>query len=429
MEMKKNIYVVNNFSKIDAPSIKPSMDGKYMVWGDDNLYPDYLLELYNEKSSIHKKIIDRKVKMISFYEIDYPNELKEFVDNSWSDDTIQKIIKLISYDLCIFNGFTLGIRWSTDGDYIASIDYIPIQKVRMNVDKDLFFISNNWKGFHPEYKTYPKFNILDNKDKLQILYYKMPQPGVDYYPVPEYSAIITSLESDYRIGNFHYNNIKNGFSGGYAVIFKGGEPTVEQAIQQRADFLAEYTGDSNGGNVVFLYARTPDETPEIIPIPTSGNSELYQSLDERNEQKILTAHGVTNPGLFGIKTPNGLGSKDELIDALTTYQSLEIYPIQKEIENVFNKFIKINGLSGEIKLNKFTIDFGEITEVIEDEMSEYEEADEINEHIKNMTGRQLQGLQRVVRKFNKDEITYEQASTLLRNYGFREDELCVWLKK
>jgi hypothetical protein len=433
-ERKIKSYGINNFSKIDAPLIKPSMNGDYMKWGEKNDYPDYLLELYNEKSSIHKKIIDRKVKMISFYEFIFNNQIKDFIDNNWSDDTIQKIIKMISFDICIFNGFSLAIRWSRSGDIISSIDFIPFHKVRMSEDKSTYFISNNWSKWDCTYKSYPKFSILNNKNKVQIFYFKMPQPGVDYYPVPEYSAVITSIESDYRIGNFHYNNIKNGFSGGYAVIFKNGEPTIEQAMQQKADFLTEYSGDENGGNIVFLYARNSEEAPEIVPIPTSGNSELYGTLDERNIQKILTAHGVTNPILFGIKSANGLGSKDELIDALMSYQSLEIYPIQKEIENVFNKFIKINGLNGEIKMNKFTLDFGEQIEQIEN--SEYSDIEgdenlneEVSEEIKNMTGRQFQGLQRVVRKYNKNEITWEQASLLLKGYGFNDDQIDIWIQK
>ena len=45
-----------------------------------------------------------------------------------------------------------------------------------------------------------------------------------------------------------------------------------------------------------------------------------------------------------------------------------------------------------------------------------------------MTGRQLQGIQRIVRKYNKNEITEAQASSLLKGgFGFDDETIGEWL--
>jgi len=51
-----------------------------------------------------------------------------------------------------------------------------------------------------------------------------------------------------------------------------------------------------------------------------------------------------------------------------------------------------------------------------------------NSVLRDLTGRQMQGLQRIIRKFNKDELTYEQAAQLLKSsYGFADEAVDIWL--
>lgn len=51
-----------------------------------------------------------------------------------------------------------------------------------------------------------------------------------------------------------------------------------------------------------------------------------------------------------------------------------------------------------------------------------------NDALKNLTGRQLQGIQRIVRKFNKEELTFDQAAQLLKQgFGFTDEDVNAWL--
>ena len=57
-----------------------------------------------------------------------------------------------------------------------------------------------------------------------------------------------------------------------------------------------------------------------------------------------------------------------------------------------------------------------------------QEETKVNESLKNLTGRQLQGIQRIVRKFNKEELTFDQASQLLKSgFGFNDEEVNAWI--
>ena len=52
----------------------------------------------------------------------------------------------------------------------------------------------------------------------------------------------------------------------------------------------------------------------------------------------------------------------------------------------------------------------------------------INQNIKQMSGREWQNMMRVVREYNKEKISYEQAAQLLRSaYGLSDEEITTWL--
>jgi len=56
------------------------------------------------------------------------------------------------------------------------------------------------------------------------------------------------------------------------------------------------------------------------------------------------------------------------------------------------------------------------------------ETTEVNESLKNLTGRQMQGIERIVRKYGKGQLTEAQAKLMLKaGYGFSDEDASVWL--
>jgi hypothetical protein len=52
----------------------------------------------------------------------------------------------------------------------------------------------------------------------------------------------------------------------------------------------------------------------------------------------------------------------------------------------------------------------------------------VNENIKKLSGREYQGLLRIVREYNKEKITRGQAAQMLMSgYGLTEEQCSAWL--
>lgn len=58
-----------------------------------------------------------------------------------------------------------------------------------------------------------------------------------------------------------------------------------------------------------------------------------------------------------------------------------------------------------------------------------EEENKVNDNLKNLTGRQMQNVERIVRKFRKSQITYQQAEMMLtQGFGMSREEAKIWLE-
>ena len=56
------------------------------------------------------------------------------------------------------------------------------------------------------------------------------------------------------------------------------------------------------------------------------------------------------------------------------------------------------------------------------------EAIQVNENIKGLKGREYGALMRIIREYNKDKITREQAMQMLMSgYGLSEEDCTAWL--
>ena len=168
--------------------------------GIDNLFPQFLVDVYHMKSITHKTIINRKVKMIAgegFVETLDPL-LSDFIKNKFSDETLNDILIKIAFDLEIHGGFALNIRWNQLGDKIAEINHITFETVRVDKNNSnnglpqYYWISTDW-GYIRKHqpKKIQGFSKKYTENKSQILYVNEYQPGSRmFYPIPIYYSSI-----------------------------------------------------------------------------------------------------------------------------------------------------------------------------------------------------------------------------------------------
>lgn len=349
---------------INVEILKPS--SKWIEWGSNNLYPNYLLSL-KEGSPTISAIIKRMTDMVSGLGFEDTNDskLQSILDNLEGEESLSKVIHKLSYDINIFGMGYLMINWNEDNSYITYFKHVPAEKVRLekpdeNGNINYYYVSPDWKAYRKTENTpvpYAKFNKEDKANKTQIIEFKIYCPGFDYYTAPSYSSSIKYIELESQIGSFHLNNIMNGFAPSMAIQFNGVNPTPEAKARIFNDITEKFCSPTNAGKFLILFNEPGREKAEITPIQTGDNDTKYNLLSEFCTQQILTGSRVTSPELLGIKVPGELGSSDD--KAEERFQTNIIAPIQYYIESILNEVLTQIGVDEELVL-KTTIDSSEI---------------------------------------------------------------------
>lgn len=335
----------------------------YVSYGEDNLYPDYLISLMN-RSAKHNAILKRKAMMIAgngFNKDNIDGIAAQFLANPYNEMSIDEIAFRVAYDLELFGAFSLEIIYSKDKSKIAEINYLPVNKIRLGEDRKNIFFSNDWSNlrkFGPE--KYPTFNTK-NPVGTQILYAKEYRPGTEYYGIPEYISCVNWLELEYEISTFHLNQVKNGFMPSMVINFSNGVPTDDEMKDVIRQLKHDFQG-AKGETVMFLFSDGKDRAAEITPITLNNSDERFIQLNKEITQGVLTGHSITNPGLFGISTPGELGQKSIILESLEIFQSMYIAPKQDIVANIFNQLLKFNNSTTKLYLNKYELDIQKITE-------------------------------------------------------------------
>lgn len=362
--MDKFNFIKHNFNNTsNAPQYKERVSRQgWITYGDDNLYPEYLISLMN-RSTKHNAILKRKASMIAgngFSKEGLDNTAINFIYNPYNTDTLDDIVYKCAYDLEIFGSFSLEIIYSKDKSKIAEINYLPNNKIRLSEDLKSIYYSDDWSNlrkFGPE--KYPILN-LKNPTSNQILYFKEYRAGNEYYSQPDYISAVNYIEMEYEISEFHLSQIKNGFTPAMMISFYNGIPTEEERDDIVRQLKKDYKGAKNAGEVMFVFADKKENGIEVTPIQTNDSDSKYIELSKQITEGILTGHNVTNPGLFGISTPGELGQKNVILESLEIFQSTYINPKQKLIEGVFNKLLSFNNSQSKLVLNKYELDIQKI---------------------------------------------------------------------
>ena len=372
----------------------PSSEG-FISYGNDNLFPQYLLDLY-QSSPTHTALITSIAQMVygeGFIPVDLESKL---AFQSWNmNDELRKCC----FDFKIQGGFALEVQWSLDRSTIANVSHLPFENIRAcEVGDDdkvkVYKYSTDWADTKVEIRTIHTFSSEYAKEfPSQIMYVKPFSPGSFYYPKPDYIGAIHYCEVEKNIGLYHINNIQNGLSPSFSIHFKNGIPPVEERNQIRNDIESQMTGAKGAGKVWITYSDLPEQKPDFEPIPLSDADKQYQFLSEEATSKIMIGHRVTNPMMFGVLVPGKLGGGDELVESNLLFLKHVIEPMRKVINEAIITLLAAAGLSTEVNVG------GE--EVAEANVSQ------------SYTGIQISSALDVITRVGTGELTKDQAVQIL----------------
>lgn len=328
----------------------------WVAYGEDNLYPQYLVGLYNS-SGTHNALVNSISQLVVGEGLTASTPEADAKLKSWSMDT--ELVKAM-LDLKIQGGFALEVQWAMDRKSIARVRHLPFECIRsgqIDVDERVrtYHHSPDWENHrHPENvpTAIRSYHVQDKQDHpTQVVYVKPYAAGSMIYPKPDYIGSINYIELDKAISEYHINNIRNGLSPSFSIHFKNGIPPIEERERIRRDIENQLAGSRNSGKFIITYSDSPERKPDFEPFPVSDVDKQYQFLSEETTSKIMVGHRVVSPAMFGVKTEGQLGSTEELQVASMLFERQVVKPYRKVLGDVLQQLLADSGTPADIEFN------------------------------------------------------------------------------
>jgi hypothetical protein len=453
-----------------VPVMLENRSGKYITYGFANEYPYYLLDNYR-RSSKHNAIVNGKVNYImgggwqagDDLTVEQQARFIKFFDGLSSTEDLNDITEKLVLDLELFNGFAVAVTWSKLGT-IAKMEHVPFEKIRVDKEEKMFQVADWYNDdmmqLFPKIGDIEKIPAFDPENRLgkQLFYYRVYAAGVKHYPLPEYIGGNAWIEADVQVANFHNNNLRNNFWGGYLINFNNGIPTPEEQGDIERQIKRKFSGTDNAGRFVVTFNDDAAKAPTLEPLTPSDMDKQFEILNKAIQQEIFIAHRVTNPMLFGVKTEGQLGGRNELVEAYELFKATYVNDRVRKVERMINYLGSFNGVEGMelIPVEPITERLSEqalLQIMTQDELREKAglqplekpadvvgpnpqpdeqpqavEALQSNDNIKKLSGREYQNLMRIVRQYMQEKITLEMARTMLSaGFGLSAQEIDTML--
>ncbi len=338
--------------KIEPPIIKEDKSNEYVKFGKDNNYPDKMIEL-NKKASLHRSIINKKVRKIVAQGLLSESEQTEtFIREMSKTDMPFEFLEKTAKDLEIQNGFYWEITWAKNGKKINRINHLPYEKCRLGkrnedgvIDKVFYKeegIKKNTRA--SDMDEYPVFDPdTTGKKEPQILYALRYEAGQDYYPLPSYNGAVIDIDTAYQISTYHNANIKNGFAPSYVLFFRGTEPEPDEKNKIVKKMKEKYSGAEQAGQPVVFFLDTGQEEPILKVIESSDNDKQFEVLNKDTKETIVNAHEIPRQ-VVGLESAGSLGNTKEILQATALFQKDYIENEQDYILRHLNALLSVNNL-------------------------------------------------------------------------------------
>lgn len=359
-EQDKENAVVLSFAAIDPALERLIVSAKetkcargWVTWGDRNRYPFYVKGLCREVPTLRSVVLG-------------------FVDYVCGDDvvaarglrgsafdrkgtTAATIVRQTAKSIGELGGFCWKITRNLDRT-IGELEVLPMERVRMNEDGDVFYYSEKWeKGSVTEHVTYPAFVPEFTEVPESVLYVKLWGDGT--YPEPVYAASVKACETERGIDDFHLGNIERGFMGSYLVNFNSGTPNDKIKAEVERTFTQKFSGRRNAGRIMFSWNSDREHQATLQKMEVSDYGEKYETLSKHCQRQIFTAFRA-NPNLFGVATESNGFNSEEYESSFLLFNRTMVKPVQRIILDAFDRVI---GETGVVQIKPFSLEGTDIT--------------------------------------------------------------------
>lgn len=362
-----------------TPVFKEDKQKEWILWGFskdpdekkwNNRLGDYYEWLYNS-SSKNRAIIDTKVDYVTGKGLEINSEsllsralttgekieLGSFVFKINDSGLIRKL----NQNRFKLGGFCFEVIFDKGFKKITP-HYVNMKNLRRSkVDYDsngqeippVYYYTENWGANKPEQnKDFKKFYPFEwthegiEKGKRYIVVYQ--EDDENLYPIPEYTAAIPYIASDYEVGNFVYNNTKNGFTSGWLINFYNGEPQEDQKEEIVQAVKDRFNGSDNSGEPMVVFNDNGQKGVEVLPITPNGQDDRFINLNNQIREEVYSGHKM-DPIIVGLPGENGFNNNaDEKRTAEESFQRKWVASRQRTIEEYVNAILVFNEMKGSV---------------------------------------------------------------------------------
>lgn len=357
-ETKKEVqtYAVLNLSAVDEtpayPKVSANKSGGFIAFGAKNQFPQEIINV-NSKSPVNASIIESTVTYICGKGVrDSKPNADSYVGVPNTTENWDDIIEKIAKDYKTFGGFYFQVIVNK-GSTTVSLFHQDFSEVRIGKITDTgkpesFYISKDWKKTSGknaplELPVWPGSIKNAKKGVAYMFYYWDYVPGLDFYCVPNYYSAFNYIEADGELGVFYKNSINNGFTPS-TIMRMSSNPgdDKKQAFQKEVE--GAFAGARGASRIIVVWGESMDVKSSIEPFQASNNADVYNNVEEKVFQKIISAHRLASPTLAGVSGSGNLsGNAAEIIDAYVLYNYTVVEKLRRKILDKLNIFTKING--------------------------------------------------------------------------------------
>lgn len=359
-----------SFDAHQPPVIFEKKNVDWIIFGDGegyvNNYPQYLQDNY-DKSPTHAAIVNGKINYVvgNGLEVSYYSDVpslalaKATIRSVNQYEDADDLNRKLSTDLIMFGGFYVELIQTKDGKGISA-NHLSFNNIRRSKDdENVWYYTSDWTTRKPQQNE--DFKVFESYDHEKgfgngnyLVDYSIYRSGNEPYALPDYLAANGYIELDWRIGNYLLQNVKNGFSAGFLINFYNGHPEPEQKREIEKQIKKKFGGDNAGGSFVLNFNDPDSKNAEIIPIPTNGHDDRFNTLKEAVRDNLFTSHNVTSPMLFGVKVAGQLGGRTEMVEAFELMQNTYTANRQRIIEKFWNDLLYFKGANSKIEIIEAT---------------------------------------------------------------------------
>ena len=322
---------------------------KWVSYGDDNAYPDYLFGLFNDVTTL-KTIIEGIADYV----------LGDSLALNWSDgrinargDDAEDVVRNCVRDYMIYGSFALNVIRNNRGD-VSGLYWVDMRHIRTDEENEVFWYSKEWSkkwGRTGKAVVLPKFIPGARDVASSILFVKNGWYGT--YAIPLYSGAIKACEIERKIDTMHLNGLTNGFMPSALISFNNGIPSDEQKAEIENSIYEKFVSEDNAGRILLAFSNGKDNATTIETIKGEDFGEKYKAASTRSRELIYSAFRAT-PNLFGLMTETAKGfNSQEFAEAFRLFNKTVIRPLQKILVNAFDRATETEGV---LEIEPFSYD-------------------------------------------------------------------------